>query len=155
MTPKWQRPVEVRMKKHTDCQNHSAWTKTSALLGGPGDGGRKSLWSIFKHISFSCRSVKYPKTTCWENRFLLHMLSWWCAYRTIHNDCGMHWLSASARQSDDPPAKRRSSSIILDIPVSSCMKITFTAFPNLCCHDNSKAIFGSGWSTFSRCNREG
>lgn len=69
-------------EKATRWQNNPLWTKNVCLRGQILEmGDRKSLWSSFMCISFSWRNAQCPKTTHWEDTFLLHRLSCWCAYR--------------------------------------------------------------------------
>lgn len=89
MTPKWHRPVEVRMKKPPGVkiiqlgQKHlPCWV---VLEMGAGKVYDWSSCIFLFHVE-----VLNILTIFWENRFLLHKLSCWCANRTTHNDCGMH-----------------------------------------------------------------
>lgn len=67
-------------EKATRWQNHPLWSKTSALMGVSWSWGAGKVCGQASCISFSWRNAECPKTTCWEDSFLLHKLSRWCAY---------------------------------------------------------------------------
>lgn len=158
MTPKWHRPVEVRMEKLPGVktiqlgQKHlPCWV---VLEMGAGKIYHQSSGILLFHVERLLQKI-----SCWISQDYMvrdyisfaHIVTLVCL--RDNPQWLWHVLSVSVCQTVIRIQSRNNLSFHYpgDPSVKSdvCMKITFTAFPNLSCYDNSKAIFGSGWSTFS------